>query len=62
MTAFVLVTGLLNLALGFVLAVYLGAAPRFADPRFPLLRDGHREPTGFIKRLVSLLPKRAAKS
>lgn len=58
MSTFFLVTGVLNLALGFVLAVYLGAAPRFADPRFPLLRDGHREPSSFVRKLLKFLPRK----
>ncbi len=58
MTTFVLVTGVLNLALGFVLAVYLGAAPRYADPRFPLLRDGRREPSPLVRKLLKFLPRR----
>ena len=47
---------IVNLALGFCLAVYLGAAPRFAN--LPLLRAGKREPKGLVKRLTRLLPKR----
>ena len=49
---------IINLALGFCLAVYLGAAPRFANSNVPLLRSGRREPSGFVKRLTGLLPKR----
>jgi hypothetical protein len=53
----VVVFAVFNLALGFVLAVYLGAAPRFAGSRF-LPRSERREPSGFIRRLTALLPKR----
>jgi len=48
MTAFTIVTALLNLALGFGLAVYLGAAPRY----------GTGEPSPFVRRLMSLIPFR----
>jgi hypothetical protein len=48
MTAFTIITALLNLALGFGLAVYLGAAPRYAD----------REPSPFVRRLMRLIPFR----
>lgn len=58
MTTFILVTAAFNLALGFGLAVYLGAAPRYADPRFPLLREGKREPSKFVRTLMSLIPLR----
>jgi len=58
MPLLVVLFAVINLAVGFVLAVYLGAAPRYAHPRYPLLRAGHREPSGFIRRLTSFLPKR----
>lgn len=53
----VVVFAVFNLALGFVLAVYLGAAPRFAGSRF-LPNSARREPSGFIRRLTAMLPKR----
>lgn len=43
-----------NLLIGFILAVYLGAAPRFA----PTFRIPKREPSNFVRRLMSFLPKR----
>jgi hypothetical protein len=48
MTAFTIVTALLNLAIGFGLAVYLGAAPRF----------GTTEPSPLVRRLMRLVPFR----
>ena len=57
MTTFVLATALLNLALGFYLAVYFGAAPRFSDSHNPLFRHAHREPlTAWGRRLLDSLP------
>jgi hypothetical protein len=58
MPLFVVATALLNLLVGFVLAVYLGAAPKFANSRVPLLRDGHRRPPALVARLLAFLPRR----
>ncbi|MBL9081888.1 MAG: hypothetical protein JNK76_08795 [Planctomycetales bacterium] len=58
MAAFTVAIALLNLGLGFLLAVYTGAAPRYYNPRFPVLREGLREPTGFVARIVSLVRRR----
>ncbi|MBL9094413.1 MAG: hypothetical protein JNL96_24540 [Planctomycetaceae bacterium] len=55
MAAFTLVVAVTNLCLGFLMAVYTGAAPRYYNPRYPVLREGLREPKGFVKRLVSLI-------
>lgn len=61
MAAFTIVVGVTNLCLGFLLAIYTGAAPRYYNPRFPVLREGLREPQGFVKRLVALIrPSRSA--
>jgi hypothetical protein len=54
MPLFVVAVAVFNLMLGFALAVYLGAAPRFAS----LLRAGHKEPSPLIRRIMSFLPKR----
>lgn len=56
MPLFVVAVALFNLMLGFALAVYLGAAPRFSS----LLRGGHKEPSPFIRRIMSFLPKKKA--
>lgn len=56
-----IIFAVVNLALGFVLAVYLGAAPRYANSRF-LPNSGRREPSGFIRRLTAFLPKRKPSS
>ena len=61
MAAFTVIVAVTNLALGFLLAVYSGAAPRYYNPRFPLLREGLREPAGFVARIVALVrPRRSA--
>ena len=61
MAAFTVIVAVANLALGFLLAVYSGAAPRYYNPRFPILREGLREPTGFVARIVALVrPRRSA--
>ncbi len=61
MAAFTVIVAVTNLALGFLLAVYSGAAPRYYNPRFPILREGLREPTGFVARIVALVrPRRSA--
>ena len=52
-----IIFALINLALGFALAVYLGAAPRYAGSRI-LGGAGRKEPSGFIRRIVAFLPKR----
>jgi hypothetical protein len=54
MPIIVVVFAVLNLAVGFVLAVYLGAAPRFAST----LRMQKREPSGLVRRLLAFLPKK----
>ena len=54
MTFIVVLFAVINLFVGFVLAVYLGAAPRFA----PVFRAHRREPSGLVRRLMSFLPKR----
>jgi hypothetical protein len=56
------VFAIINLAIGFALAVYLGAAPRYANSNLPFLRSGQREPSGFVGKLTRLLPKRKAGS
>ena len=43
-----------NLLSASSLAVYLGAAPRFA----PTFRIPKREPSDFVRRFMSFLPKR----
>lgn len=58
MPLFVVVVALVNLALGFALAVYFGGAPRYANSRVPLLSQGKREPSAFMRRLLAMLPRR----
>ena len=55
MIGYLLTVAVLNLAIGFLLAVYTGAAPRYYNPRFPILRDGRRTPTGLVARIVGKL-------
>ena len=43
-----------------ILAVYLGAAPRFTNSRVPFLREGRKEPSPLVRRLLAFLPKRKA--
>lgn len=50
----VIIFAVVNLVMGFVLAVYLGAAPRFSAT----LHMTKREPSGFMRRLLTFLPKR----
>ena len=58
MPLMIVVFAVLNLAIGFALAVYLGAAPRFAHSRLPFMKGSKPEPSGFMRRLVAMLPKR----
>jgi hypothetical protein len=58
MPLFVVAVAVFNLFLGFALAVYLGAAPRFAS----FLRGAHREPSPLVRRIMSFLPKRKSAS
>lgn len=58
MAAFTLIVAVTNLCLGFLLAVYTGAAPRYYNPRYPVLREGLREPSGWVARIVSLVRRR----
>ena len=60
MPLFVVGIAVFNMALGFVLAVYLGAAPRFTNSRVPFLREGRKEPSPLVRRLLAFLPKRKA--
>ncbi|MCE9607981.1 MAG: hypothetical protein K8U03_24110 [Planctomycetia bacterium] len=55
MLPFLLMVAVLNLTIGFLVAVYTGAAPRYYNPRFPVLREGRRAPTGLIARIVGML-------
>jgi len=55
MIPFLLLVAVLNMAIGFLLAVYTGAAPRYYNPRFPILREGRRTPTGLIAKILGIL-------
>lgn len=55
MMPFLLLVAVLNLVIGFLLAVYTGAAPRYYNPRFPILRDGRRPPTGLVAKILGIL-------
>jgi len=61
MIPYLLMVAVLNLAIGFLLAVYTGAAPRYFNPRFPILREGRRAPTGLVAKIVGILrPSKSA--
>lgn len=55
MTFFILITALLNMAVGFLLAVYLGAAPRYSNPH---LLHARRGGNSFVGRLLAFVGRR----
>lgn len=58
MPGLVITMAVFNMALGFVLAVYFGAAPRFANSRVPFSKAAHRDPPALLRRILAFLPKR----